>query len=69
MDNINLFLSVGNYVRRWSMQGSQLNAEVLQDRGWDVITRRLAMVVCVTVPKVSVYLGVESVDFNSIKCC
>ena len=47
----------GLYVRRHSLEGIQLYAEVLEDLEGERITFRRATVVRVTVPKVSLSLG------------
>ena len=57
----------GNYARRCSLEGSQQYAEALQAQSSDVITVRLATGARVTVPKVSINLGVKLLDFNSVE--
>ncbi|CAI5739863.1 unnamed protein product [Peronospora farinosa] len=57
----------GNYVRRRSLEGSQLYAEALEAQEGDSITVRLATGVRVTVPKVPLNLGVKLLDFNSVE--
>ncbi|POM81140.1 LOW QUALITY PROTEIN: Hypothetical protein PHPALM_929 [Phytophthora palmivora] len=59
----------GNYVRRSTMEGSQLYAEALRVRPSDVVTVRLATGTRVTVPKVALDLGVKFLDFDSRERC
>ena len=56
----------GNYCRRCSLEGSQQYDEALQAQSSEVITVRLATGASVTVPKVSINLGVMFLDFNSV---
>ncbi|POM79687.1 LOW QUALITY PROTEIN: Hypothetical protein PHPALM_2580 [Phytophthora palmivora] len=59
----------GNYVRRSTVEGSQLYAEALRARASDVVTVRLATGTRVTVPKVPLDLGVKFLDFDSRERC
>ncbi|KAE9342678.1 hypothetical protein PR003_g9339 [Phytophthora rubi] len=59
----------GNFVRRSTVDGSQQYAVTLQERSRDVVTVRLAMGTRVTVPKVSLDLGVKFLDFASTERC
>ncbi|POM71719.1 Reverse transcriptase, partial [Phytophthora palmivora] len=59
----------GNYVRRSTVEGSQLYAEALRARASDVVTVRLATGTRVTVPMVPLDLGVKFIDFDSRERC
>ena len=57
----------GNYIRRRSLEGCKHYAEALKALEGDVITVSLATGTRVTVPKVSLKLGLKVLDFDSIE--
>ena len=59
----------GNYVRRRSLEGSKEYVDALRAQEGDLITIRLATGTRVTVPKVSLNLGVKFLDFDSVERC
>ncbi|OWZ02344.1 hypothetical protein PHMEG_00026104 [Phytophthora megakarya] len=59
----------GNYVRRSTVEGSQLYAEARQAHSRDTVIVRLATGVRVTEPKVPLDLGVKFLDFDSTERC
>ncbi|OWY94076.1 LOW QUALITY PROTEIN: hypothetical protein PHMEG_00036302, partial [Phytophthora megakarya] len=62
-------VATGNYVRRFTVEGSQLYAEVRQAHSRATVTVRLATGACVTKPKVPLDLGVKFLGFDSTERC